>query len=58
MQEEEQANKKEVSEYFFNDPEKGERSLDRVEREKEENPRKRYETEIMRTDGKKDRGKT
>ncbi|HEX2974233.1 MAG TPA: hypothetical protein VHP11_18000 [Tepidisphaeraceae bacterium] len=56
MQEEEQANKKEVSEYFFNDPEKGERNLDRAEREKETNPKKRYETEIMRTEGKKTKG--
>jgi len=56
MQNEEQANKKEVSEYFFNDPEKGERNLDRLEREKKTNPAKRYETRIMRTEGKKNKG--
>ncbi len=56
MQDKEQGQEKEVSEYFFNDPEEGERTLDRAEREKERNPRKRYETEIMRTEGKKPKG--
>ncbi len=51
--EQHQKPEKEVSEYFFNDPEKGERNLDRAEREKHTNPKKRYETEIMRTEGKK-----
>jgi hypothetical protein len=56
MQDEKQAEEKEVSEYFFNDPEQGERNLDRAERENERNPKKRYETEIMRTEGKKRKG--
>ncbi len=56
MQNEEQGKEKEVSEFFYNDPEKGERALDRAEREKETNPQKRYETEVVRTEGKKEKG--
>jgi hypothetical protein len=55
MQNEDQ-NTKEVSEYFFNDPEKGEQALERAEREKESRPHKEYETEIVRTSGKKEKG--
>jgi hypothetical protein len=55
MQDQEQ-NTKEVSEYFFNDPEKGEQALERAEREKETRPQKDYDTEIVRTSGKKEKG--